>query len=467
MNVDFSGEWLRDKRESMGLSQARLAEITGISQHVLSAFELEKTDLDTAFKQLIGSAMNDNGAVQDMVGRKKRYREHSYSGDRRDPIRSAGQKVTPGNATYREDLSAISTRPETVLTGVSLFSGIGGFSAGFRSAGFKIAGFLEIDAGLRKIYKANFPDAHQLGGDITTISDQDIQTFSEDVGHIDVLIGGPPCQGFSLSGKRKVDDPRNELFRDYMRFLDVLKPSVAIIENVRLLTSMKSRDGTLVKDDIKRDFEKRGYRVGIFEINAKSFGVPQHRERVIFLAIKGSLGVQPSMPIECFGPQSDLLQQRARYRTFGDACSDLPFIESGEDSPDPHHVAVRHPDHVIHWLWNVPQGSSAHDNADPSLRPPSGYNTTYKRQVWDEPASTVQTTFGMISGCRNVHPVATRSLTIREAARIQSFPDDYIFTGSLGSIRTGLGNAVPPLLARSLALHLRSSLFDLIEIPSF
>jgi DNA mismatch endonuclease Vsr len=114
---------------------------------------------------------------------------------------------------------------------------------------------------------------------------------------------------------------------------------------------------------------------------------------------------------------------------------------------------------VVDWLWDVPEGRSAHENADPAKRPPSGYNTTYKRQVWHEPASTVQTTFGMISGCRNVHPIATRSLTIREAARIQSFPDSFLFQGSRGAIRKGIGNAVPPLLALALASHLRDRLF--------
>ncbi|MBU6435814.1 MAG: DNA cytosine methyltransferase, partial [Nitrospirae bacterium] len=120
--------------------------------------------------------------------------------------------------------------------------------------------------------------------------------------------------------------------------------------------------------------------------------------------------------------------------------------------------------HVIEWLWDVPEGCSAHDNEDPNKRPPSGYNTTYKRQVWTEPASTVQTTFGMISGCRNVHPIATRSLTIREAARIQSFPDSYKFSGSLGAIRTGIGNAVPPLLAYQIACHIKN-LLNFVKVP--
>lgn len=455
LDMDFSGPWLREKRELMGLSQARLAEITGISQHILSAFELEKLDMDATTKRRIGSAINDNPALKEVIARKKRYQLHSYTRTHRDPVRAERQVPTTGNAAYLDALSQIAEYPSPTLNGVSLFSGIGGFSAGFRSAGFAIKGFVEIDEGLSDIYHRNFPETPKIGGDITSISDEAIQSFSQNIGKVDVLIGGPPCQGFSLSGKRKIDDPRNELFRDYMRFVDILKPEAAIIENVRLLTSMKSKNGRLVKDEIAEDFRLRGYRVGVFEINAKHYGVPQHRERVIFMAVRDR---DPLLPEPDFGPASTLFQNARPFRTFGDACSDLPFIEAGEDCDDPHHAAVHHPDHVIEWLWDVEEGASAHDNADPALRPPSGYNTTYKRQIWNEPASTVQTTFGMISGCRNVHPIATRSLTIREAARIQSFPDSYLLSGSLGTIRTGIGNAVPPLLARSLALHLRSIL---------
>ena len=115
----------------------------------------------------------------------------------------------------------------------------------------------------------------------------------------------------------------------------------------------------------------------------------------------------------------------------------------------------------------MPQGKSAHENEDSNLRPPSGYNTTYKRQIWNEPASTVQTTFGMISGCRNVHPIATRSLTVREAARIQSFPDTFKFVGSLGDVRATIGNAVPPLLAFAIAEHIKTGLLNLVEVSGF
>ena len=147
------------------------------------------------------------------------------------------------------------------------------------------------------------------------------------------------------------------------------------------------------------------------------------------------------------------------FRTFRDATSDLERVESGEKSNDAMHWAVTHPEHVIAWLKDVPEGCSAHDNADPSMRPPSGFNTTYKRIVWDEPCSTISTNFGMISGCRNVHPEQTRSLTVREATRAQSFPDSFVFCGSWGDIRKAIGNAVPPLLAKQIAQSLMNQLF--------
>jgi DNA (cytosine-5)-methyltransferase 1 len=176
------------------------------------------------------------------------------------------------------------------------------------------------------------------------------------------------------------------------------------------------------------------------------------------VAVRNDINHEPSLPNTTYGDSVDIFSEILPFRTFADACSDLVFLESGESSEDSLHNAVKHPAHVIDWLWDVPQGLSAHENKEPSKRPPSGYNTTYKRQVWSEPASTVQTTFGMISGCRNVHPIATRSLTIREAARIQSFPDSYKFIGTLGAIRTGVGNAVPPLLAYTVACHLKKIL---------
>jgi DNA (cytosine-5)-methyltransferase 1 len=455
-----TGPKLREHRQKLGLSQAKLAELCGISQHVLSAFELEKADLSPELLDNLTTALSDKSRVSELATRSKRYRDHTYSTAKRLPERIAKASRTTSNPDYCRVLSEIASlhaAPKS-LSAISLFSGCGGFSLGFSAGGFLVKGFLELDEDLRAIYKRNFPTALEIGGDITEIDDDSLARWRDRIGHIDGIIGGPPCQGFSLSGKRRVDDPRNALFKHYLRFVDLMKPAFAVLENVRLLTSMKSPLGTLVKDDICEEFGRHGYTVRCHEVNAKNYGVPQHRERVLFLAIRSDLNIVPDLPEWSHGSDSNIFSNTPPCRTFGDACSDLPYLESGESSDDPLHVAVNHPAHVIDWLWDVPEGQSAHENQEPSKRPPSGYNTTYKRQVWAEPASTVQTTFGMISGCRNVHPVATRSLTIREAARIQSFPDTFDFIGNLGSIRTGIGNAVPPLLAYQIALHFQQLL---------
>ena len=461
----ISGAELREHRQQFGLSQAKFSELTGVPQHLLSAYELGKSELPSNMALLVTSALSRTPDVHALVGRAKRYEKHAYSTAPIIASRAARAVATQGNEGYRSalvDIAAahVSDKPSG-LSAISLFAGCGGFSLGFSSAGFDVKGYVEIGDKLRRIYRANFPQSAELGSDITRVNDEALAQVAQRIGHVDVIVGGPPCQGFSLAGKRDVDDPRNELFRHYLRFVDAFRPKIAFLENVRLLSSMKSANGELVKDLIASEFKRHGYRIAAFEINAKDYGVPQHRERIVFVATRDDLGIRPSIPAPTHGHASDLFAALAAPRSFADACSDLPYIESGGASDDSLHAAVHHPDHVVKWLWDVNEGMSAHDNIDASMRPPSGYNTTYKRQVWLEPASTVQTTFGMISGCRNVHPIATRALTVREAARIQSFPDQYQFAGSLGDMRTGIGNAVPPLLARALALHARELLQNL------
>jgi DNA (cytosine-5)-methyltransferase 1 len=433
--------------------------LCGISQHLLSAFELEKADLPPSLLTIASTALSDEGQVTALAKRRKRYQDHTYRAVERSPERIARASRTSGNVEYcavLDELAKLHATPKSgKLTALSLFSGCGGFSLGFSAGGFAVSGFLELDEELRTIYRQNFPRSREIGGDITMTDGPTLASLPEQLGEIDAIIGGPPCQGFSLSGKRQIDDPRNRLFEHYLRFVDALRPKIAILENVRLLTSMRGATGSLIRDDVVDEFNSHGYVVRCFEVNAKQYGIPQHRERVLFLALRKDLRTTPTIPAWTHGDRVDMFSSTRPCRAFGDACSDLPFLESGERSDDPLHEAVRHPEHVIDWLWDVPEGKSAHDNENPAKRPPSGYNTTYKRQVWNEPASTVQTTFGMISGCRNVHPIATRSLTVREAARIQSFPDSYRFTGNLGTIRTGIGNAVPPLLAYRIALHVR------------
>ena len=186
--------------------------------------------------------------------------------------------------------------------------------------------------------------------------------------------------------------------------------------------------------------------------------MPQFRERVFVIGIRRDFSdAAVSFPEPTHGDRSGMTLFDAPllpYATFRDATGDLEPLESGEHSDsDPYHFAVEHPEHVIEWLRDIPEGENAHNNPNPELRPPCGYNTTYKRIKWDEPSSTIGTTFGMISGSRNVHPTNTRSLTIREAMRCQAFPDDFKLCGTRGDMRTAIGNSVPPLLAAAIARH--------------
>lgn len=461
--------WIRRDRESRGLSQANLARLLNISQPVLSQWETGKAVPSEREEQAIRRTFAE---FDQQLARGKLPSAIRPRSRRRILATSNGQPYDPASersndSGYRDEsaearkarftrFAASYSRAQNELVGISLFAGCGGMSLGFKRAGFRVPGFVEIDPGARLTYELNFPKSVCLGHDVRGISEDDVSEWSKLFGVVDVVFGGPPCQGFSLTGKRNRFDPRNELYSHFARIASILQARSIILENVRLLTSMKSPDGSMVLDRITDAFEEAGYSCDFKVLNAQDYGVPQCRERVFVVGTRENQGLSFPEPTHgncaekmLFGTTLD------PYVTFRDACGDLEPLESGERSrTDPLHFAVDHPRHVIEWLKNVPEGQSAHNNPDPRLRPPCGYNTTYKRIRWDEPCSTINTTFGMISGCRNVHPTNTRSLTIREAARCQTFPDDFQFRGTLGQIRTVIGNAVPPLLAKVLASHL-------------
>lgn len=453
---------IKGKRSQVGLSQAKLAKITGVDQARISAFELGKIKLDLIEIQRLSSCLENFKESDLKLLKKKNYQnsQHLDSSLAQRPRR--GYEKTERNDNYLEVLSGLESNfiypKKSHLKAISFFAGCGGLCYGVKSAGFEIVATNELVEAYRKIYSLNFPEANFLANDIQTISNSDIDIILKKNGEIDLLIGGPPCQGFSLAGKRDVGDKRNTLFFYYLKIAEQIKPKVILIENVRLLTSMKDDRGVLVCDNILSALKFMGYNSSFFYVNAKDYGVPQHRERVIFIAVRSDINKLPSIPRPIYSNSAGGLLLNESCFTFGDAVSDLEFIESGEKSiKDKHHWAVDHPEHVIRWLIDVPEGKSAHDNENECMRPPSGYNTTYKRQIWYEPAGTVATTYGMISGCRNVHPIATRALTTREALRLQSFPDSFKLTGNNGSIRTVIGNAVPPLLGFELARYIRDT----------
>jgi DNA (cytosine-5)-methyltransferase 1 len=452
-----SGLAIRARRLEVGISQFKFAELAGVTSAVLSAWELGKADPKWEHKEQIlrtlvkleAMVASDNYVKAKKRGTGnagKRRRSREYSADRNP-----------------RSVPAASADAPTVL---AAFSGCGGMSEGFRMAGYSVEGFIEIVPEARATFALNFPGARCLGDDIRDLDEARLRGQLGST-QIDILAGGPPCQGFSLAGKRDRADPRNQLFRQLLKLADIVNPTVIVMENVRLLLSMKDSDGGLVVDRILDEMADHGFDATVNVVNAQDYGVPQFRERVIIIATNRDSGKGAvRFPAPTHGDPAaapDLLP----YRTFREATSDLAPLESGEVCPDDQlHWAVEHPEHVLKWLRPVPEGRSAHDNDDLELRPPSGYNTTYKRLRWDEPASTIGTTFGMISASRNVHPQYTRSLTVREAMRVQTFPDDFVFEGKWGPIRTMIGNAVPPLLATALARHLAESSQILLKYPA-
>jgi DNA (cytosine-5)-methyltransferase 1 len=463
MQIFDNGSELRTLRKLHGLSQSKLADITEIVQARISAYELGKNGLKQEERNAIQTAVDrlDEGTVRQL--KVKRYRTHVRTGRTIASRPRRRYSKTNGNPEYLQMLSELEKRVSSQQSNLgpkalSLFAGCGGLCYGVKAAGFRIVGASEIHDGYRSIYNLNFTKVPSMSNDVRKVTEAECAEIIEREGQIDLMAGGPPCQGFSLAGKRDPEDARNALFYDYLRIANAIRPKVVLMENVRLLTSMLTPEGRLVTDCILEAFNNIGYKAAFFCINAKDYGVPQHRERVIFIATQNELAKTPTVPPATHGEVTDLFRCIKPYRTFGDAVSDLEFIESGEKSKrDKWHFAVSHPEHVIEWLVDVPQGRSAHDNENPTMRPPSGYNTTYKRQVWNEQGSTVATTFAMISGCRNVHPIATRSITIREAMRLQSFPDSFLLRGKVGDIRSTIGNAVPPLLGYVLATHILKS----------
>ncbi|TAL40023.1 MAG: DNA (cytosine-5-)-methyltransferase, partial [Alphaproteobacteria bacterium] len=206
-----SGKQLREEREKIGLSQAKLAEISNIPQHLLSAYELGKEELSEGYLKRLLSAIQDNDRLEEVLTRKKRYKNHTYKEVEHNQTRVNKHALTKENEEYTKLINSLRTNTVKKHKAISLFSGCGGLSLGFSWAGFDIKGFVEIDDGLREVYTDNFPTASLIGTDITKISQEQILTIKKKVGDLDVIIGGPPCQGFSLSGKRDVNDPRNSL----------------------------------------------------------------------------------------------------------------------------------------------------------------------------------------------------------------------------------------------------------------
>ena len=340
-------------------------------------------------------------------------------------------------------------------TMIDLFSGVGGLSLGFEMAGFKAVLANEYDASIAESYVKNRPHVKMIVNDITQLPIQ--ETFSEYSGKIDLIVGGPPCQGFSQKGQRKsINDERNFLFRYYYEVVALVKPKYFVMENVpNLLTT---EDGYF-KKEIESLFESIGYKIVADVLNASDFGVPQNRKRAVII---GRLGDYPlSMP-----------KPKTKKVTIWEAISDLAYLESGEGSevqeyryaPQSeyqrvlrdgsillhNHVATKHSELALERLRLIPP-NKGREVLPPEHLTKSIYSGTWSRMLKDDISVTITTRFDTPSSGRFTHPFLNRAITVREAARIQSFPDTFVFHGNKTSQMKQVGNAVPPLLAKAIA----------------
>jgi len=337
---------------------------------------------------------------------------------------------------------------------IDLFAGVGGLSQGFTKAGFDVALAVEHDAEIAEAFRLNHPSVPVIVKDIRNV---DFSSIYHKIGHVEGIVGGPPCQGFSQKGQRKsVMDERNFMFRSFIDFVQVFRPSFFLMENVPNITTTEK--GLFRKEAILA-FEKLGYSVTFSVLNAADFGVPQLRRRAFFLGtLNGQVNALPTT--------------NGKRTTVKDAIYDLPFIASGEgstfyeyqSSPQSayqellrmdsdgiyNHLATSHSKIALERLSMIPKGAGR-EVLPPEHRTKSIYSGTWTRLREDQLAATITTRFDTPSSGLFTHPILDRCLTVREAARIQSFDDKFVFTGNKTSQMKQVGNAVPPLLAFEVA----------------
>jgi DNA (cytosine-5)-methyltransferase 1 len=372
-------------------------------------------------------------------------------------------------------------------TAADLFSGCGGLTEGLKQAGFQVLFAIEVNHECCETYRWNHREVVLIERDIHKVDEEDVLDMLKDtfdVETVDLLAGGPPCEGFSIAGLRDPDDPRNRLFEEFMRFLKALRPKWFIIENVPGLISMERGK---VLERVLKEIREAGYSVCYKILNAADYGVPQIRERVFIVGT--NTGCPITFPSPTHAPlhqgQVALGDSLKPYVTVWEAISDLPPLEPGEEKNEyatppqndyqrlmregagsqglRNHRAVRHREYMVERFKLIPQGGNMKDLPPiPKVRPRKIYAARCRRLRADAPSYTVT------AHCLDelIHPFQHRAITPREAARLQSFPDRYVFFGPLAKFHSDprqdqyeqIGDAVPPLLARAIALEIAKHL---------
>ena len=378
-------------------------------------------------------------------------------------------------------------------TAVDLFSGAGGLTLGLLNAHFDVLLSSDLSKACALTHRHNLPTIPFFNADVADLSASDIfLTTGLRRGELDMLVGGPPCQGFSIIGQRVLDDPRNRLFGDFIRLAGELRPKVAVIENVPGLATLGK--GVLLRE-IGAAFRSLGYNAHCAELLAAQYGVPQMRWRMFFIAWRDDLGIEGAgFPSPSHGSLGvgDLVPNRTvrpeqsdGFITIEEAISDLPPIESGGAA----NAYSRPPTGAYQTAMRSFVGSELHNHHAPRMSPlniqrikalqpgqdwrdlprellPPGmqrahrkdHTRRYRRMSWEGIARSIITRFRDPKSGEYIHPAQTRTISIREAARIQSFPDWFEFKGSRSDQYDQIGNAVPPLLAKAVGLELGCAL---------
>lgn len=328
-------------------------------------------------------------------------------------------------------------KPDDAPTVISLFAGCGGSSLGYSMAGFRELLAVEWDDNAVETFKLNFPDIPVYHGDIAKCSvGWVLQTTELKPGELDILDGSPPCQGFSTAGKREMSDDRNQLFHEYVRLLRGLQPKIFVMENVSGMVKGKMK---IIFAEIMRELKASGYKVSARLLNAMYFGVPQSRERMIFIGVRDDLGIVPSHP------EAEILPIPVKNVLPGCAATRLqhinPWINSDKSAA------------------TICKTSSGYEVSRQKPRPLQ----IRDRLRLDGIAPTIVKTASSIMSKGNVHPIDDRFLTIPEAKLIASYPDLFMFIGKYQDQWARIGNSVPPLFMFAIAKHLKDNILSVIQ----
>jgi DNA (cytosine-5)-methyltransferase 1 len=380
--------------------------------------------------------------------------------------------------------------PHKSLTVVDLFAGVGGFSLGFLKANakpdslaFDLKLLVDIDPSAAFTFKKNRPRIPFWPQDLSKISGPEILALLKlRPAQLDFLVGGPPCQGFSPNGKRWLEDNRNQFIAKFIAIAEHLQPKCAIIENVPAAVASFEK---LSSEQIQEAFD--GYVVATMVLNATAFGVPQIRKRAFIVALRKDLGITHITfpkggfdPVEAGSESHNLSKAECRFVSVSDAIGDLPSLKAGQSADgDPYptppesayqsdrrknclavfnHTARSHSKEFQQKISPIKPGTGNSHLPDDTRFSDNYYSQAYARLHAQGVGFTITANFRNPGSGRFTHYRDNRSITVREAARLQSFDDNFIFHGYETDQQRHVGNAVPPLVAEALATHFGSLL---------